>query len=58
VVVPTAFPTDGVIDDNGGGSKGFNSRFGTGIENCSLIDMILAFWASIWPLSQPRKIAT
>jgi hypothetical protein len=47
VVVATAFPTDGVINDNGGESKGFISRFGTGIENCSLIALILAFWASI-----------
>jgi hypothetical protein len=49
VVGATAFkfPTDGAINDNGGGSKGPNSRFGTGIENCSLIALILAFWASI-----------
>ena len=47
VLVATAFPADGFINDNGEGSKGFTSRFGTGIENCSLIAMILAFWASI-----------
>jgi hypothetical protein len=47
VVVAAAFPADGIINDNGGESKGLISKFGTGIENCSLIALILAFWASI-----------
>jgi hypothetical protein len=47
VVVVTSFLMDGDIDDNGGKSKGFESRFGMGIENCSLIFRTLAICASI-----------
>jgi hypothetical protein len=42
VVVVTAFPIGEDINDNGGNSKGFDSRFGMGIENCSLIFRTLA----------------
>lgn len=44
VVVVTA---GGGINNNGRKSKGFNSRFGTRIENCSLIFRTLSIWASV-----------
>jgi hypothetical protein len=47
VVVIAASSAGGGINDNGGKMKGLNSRFGMGIENCSLIFRTLAIWASI-----------
>jgi len=47
VVVVAAFPTGGGTNDNGGKLKGFDSRFGMGMENCSLIFWTLAIWVSI-----------
>src|SRR6266403_2405193 len=47
VVVVTAFPTGEDTADSGGKSKEFNAKIGLGIENCSLIALFLAFWASI-----------
>ena len=57
-VIVTTFPMDGVINNYSRVSKGFNSRFGMGIENSLLIAMILALYASIWPLNQTWKTAT
>ena len=37
VVVIAVSPAGGGTNDNGGKTKGLNSRFGMGIENCSLI---------------------
>jgi hypothetical protein len=47
VAVVTVSLAGGGINDNGGKTKGFNSRFGMGIENCSLMFRTLAIWASI-----------
>lgn len=46
VVVVTEFPAGGGIND-GGKAKGFGSKFGIGIANCSLIFRTLSIWASI-----------
>jgi hypothetical protein len=47
VVVASASPTHGGINDNGGKSKGVQFEVWDGIENCLFIFWTLAIWASI-----------
>jgi len=47
VIVVTAFPTGEDINENDGKLKVFNSRFGIGTENRSLVFRTLVIWAPI-----------